>query len=72
MRGVCVEGGGGEAYLYYLEVGFPPTHVWKVIRCLGVTPPRSVPGREPGQVRPTQGVGRPHLAASRPYPSLAG
>ena len=36
MKCVCVEGGGGEAYLYYLEVGVPPTHVWKVIRCLGV------------------------------------
>ena len=34
MRGVCVER-GERPYLYYLEVGFPPTHIWKVIRCLG-------------------------------------
>ena len=33
---VCVERGGGERpYLYYLEVSFPPMHIWKVIRCLG-------------------------------------
>jgi len=31
--GVCVE--GGEALFIALEVGSPPTHIWKVIRCLG-------------------------------------
>ena len=31
---VCVEG-GGEALFIALEVSFPPTHIWKVIRCLG-------------------------------------
>jgi hypothetical protein len=31
---VCVEG-GREALFIALEVGFPPTHIWKVIRCLG-------------------------------------
>ena len=49
-----------------LEVGFPPTHIWKVIRCLDSHSSSKCTGREPGQVRPTQGVGRPHLAASRP------
>ena len=32
---VCVREGGERPYLYYLEVGFPPMHIWKVIRCLG-------------------------------------
>ena len=30
---MCVE--GGEALFIALKVGFPPTHIWKVIRCLG-------------------------------------
>ena len=52
---LCVEGGGGEAYLYYLEVGFPPTHVWKVIKCLGGDSSSKCTrtGARPGSADPT-------------------
>ena len=35
------------------------------------TTPRNAPRRVAGQVQPTQGVGRPHLAASHPHPFLS-
>ena len=31
----CVGGGWRRGLFIALEVGFPPTHIWKVIRCLG-------------------------------------
>ena len=51
---VCVERGGGP-YLYYLEVGFPPTHIWKVIRCLGSYSPSKCTymGTRPSSADPT-------------------
>ena len=51
---VCVEG-GGEALFIALEVGFPPTHVWKVIRCLGGDSSSKCTwmGARPGSADPT-------------------
>ena len=36
---------------------------------VGATPPQNTPGREVVQVRPTQGLGQPHLAVSLVEPS---
>ena len=64
MKCVCLREGGP---IYSSRGRFPSNaHMEGDQVPWAATPPRSAPGREPGQVQPTRGVGQPHLAASRP------